>query len=61
MQKTVTYPVRLSPALYSRIKRAAKADGRTAAGYMRRVLDLATTGRLTTAKAEQGAEQERKQ
>jgi len=41
---TITYPVRLPPDLYARIKTAARQDGRTAAGYMRRVLTLALAG-----------------
>jgi len=62
VKKTVTYPVRMSPDLYKRVKRRAALDGRTAASYMRRVLDLATRGELAAnGQASVGGELERKQ
>lgn len=42
----MVYPVRMPHTLYERIKRAAHLDGRSAANYMRRVLDLATREQL---------------
>jgi len=41
---TIVYPVRLPEPLYARIKAKAEIEGRSAANYMRRVLDLATRG-----------------
>ena len=46
MRMTVTYPVKLPDDLYRRVKLRAAQEGRSAANYMRRVLDLATTGQL---------------
>ena len=61
MRMTVTYPVKLPDDLYRRVKLRAAQEGRSAANYMRRVLDLATTGQLvlTEKRTNTGGELER--